>query len=605
MSNGFFVLKRYLAIFLLFSAVLVVYLPALRHGFVWDDTALILRDPLIRSWRLAPEGFNHFLFVDATASDFYRPVQRLVYTLIYGAAAFAPAAYHLTSLAVHGMAAVALFCFAEELLLAFGLNETRRRWTAFTAALVWAVHPVHSSAVIYISGLADPLAAAFGFLGCYLILRACRATRDQLVWLTGAAIAFLASALSKESGLMFPIIVFALLGLLKRGALLWKLSLFTIVTSAVYFSLRLAALHEPAPVLHEPPPVSVRPINMVRAIAEYAGLIAFPMNLHMERDVNADHSDVEKVNMNRFAWRELQTLLGLALVAGVIYWAIRARKREPIVPVLLALAALSYLPVSGLVPLNATVAEHWVYVPSAFVLLAAVVECANLPGRARPSLIRAAVVLCLGWMAFLGTRTFLRTFDWKDQRTFLEHTIAQGGASARMLINLGGLELSEGKLDLAKQHLNAALKMQPDQPLATINLAALALKQNDLKTARELAQKATQMPLVDAQGYEILAVADNKEQKPRGVLRLHLATRTGTPNWTIEKRYILVLAQTGRMLDAIAELRRCLQMEWYRADSWALLHDLLRRDGQMQGAIIAQNRALAYDVHLPEHHLPF
>ncbi|MGI8436377.1 MAG: hypothetical protein ACR2NX_05670 [Chthoniobacterales bacterium] len=46
----------------------------MRDGFVWGDTALVLRDPLIHSWRLIPESFQHFLFIDATASDFYRPV---------------------------------------------------------------------------------------------------------------------------------------------------------------------------------------------------------------------------------------------------------------------------------------------------------------------------------------------------------------------------------------------------------------------------------------------------------------------------------------------------------------------------------------------------
>ena len=83
------------------------YAPAVNNGFVWDDTALVLRDPLIRSWRLIPEGFNHFLFVDATASDFYRPIQRLTYTLEYAAFAFRPAAYHLTNILLHAAAAIA------------------------------------------------------------------------------------------------------------------------------------------------------------------------------------------------------------------------------------------------------------------------------------------------------------------------------------------------------------------------------------------------------------------------------------------------------------------------------------------------------------------
>src|SRR5437588_12112404 len=78
--------------------IFAAHAPALRARFVWDDTALVLRDPLIRSWRLIPEGFQHFLFVDATPSNFYRPIQRLTYTLEYWAFAFRLAYYHLSSI---------------------------------------------------------------------------------------------------------------------------------------------------------------------------------------------------------------------------------------------------------------------------------------------------------------------------------------------------------------------------------------------------------------------------------------------------------------------------------------------------------------------------
>jgi hypothetical protein len=60
-------MKKAGASFLLIVFALVSYWPALRNGFVWDDQALILRDPLIRSWRLIGEAF-HFLFTDAPSS---------------------------------------------------------------------------------------------------------------------------------------------------------------------------------------------------------------------------------------------------------------------------------------------------------------------------------------------------------------------------------------------------------------------------------------------------------------------------------------------------------------------------------------------------------
>src|SRR5436853_7453674 len=101
---------------IVFAALIVVlltaHIPAFRAGFVWDDTALVLRDPLIRSWRLIPEGFQHFLFLDATASNFYRPLQRLTYGLEYWAFIFNPTPYHVTNVLLHATAALALFGLA-------------------------------------------------------------------------------------------------------------------------------------------------------------------------------------------------------------------------------------------------------------------------------------------------------------------------------------------------------------------------------------------------------------------------------------------------------------------------------------------------------------
>src|SRR3954467_8518433 len=54
-------MQRFFCVLLILLAIAASYAPAVRDGFVWDDTALILRDPLIRSWRLIPEGFNHYL----------------------------------------------------------------------------------------------------------------------------------------------------------------------------------------------------------------------------------------------------------------------------------------------------------------------------------------------------------------------------------------------------------------------------------------------------------------------------------------------------------------------------------------------------------------
>jgi predicted Zn-dependent protease len=279
---------------------------------------------------------------------------------------------------------------------------------------------------------------------------------------------------------------------------------------------------------------------------------------------------------------------------------VRARRRNPAVFGSLLLAALTYLPISGIVALNGTVAEHWLYLPSAFLFLAAAIEFATLlqDPMSRSTTRFAASIFVALWVVFLGTRTFVRTFDWKDERTFLERTIADGGDSARMLINLAALNLNEGRLEDAAAQLHTALQKKPGQPLAMINLAAVALKQNDFKLARQLLDRATQMPLVDAEAYQLLAVLENKEKGQVDLMRLRLAARTGPPNWSIEKRYLKVLEETGATSGAINELLACLQTQWYRAESWQLLSELEAKAGHADQAANALAQARAYDVHL-------
>lgn len=581
---------RFFAPLLLLVVAVATYAPALRNQFVWDDQALILRDPLIRSWRLIWESFQHFLFVDASGSNFYRPLQRLSYTFDYAIFFASPFGYHLSSILWHAAAGIALFAFACEFLRHCKLDERRGPWIAFLAALVWLIHPVQSAAVVYVSGRADPLAACFGFFGLFLTLRMFRGNQTRK-WLAGfgAALCFLASALSKEMGLIFLLLGF-LLALFKGGRrpLLGATGLMVWVLVA-YLSLRLPAEHFPAPRSPVMPPL-VRSVVGARAVAEYTGLLILPRTLRMERDVETHSFGFVPASMDDASWRELQTLLGLILIAVSFYTIWRVRHRSAIFWPLL-LAVVSYLPISGMVSLNANVAEHWLYLSSAFLFLAAAVTLSSASTR--------FPFLCLTiWMLFLSVRTFVRTFDWKDERTFFSRTIADGGDSARMLINLGGLELSEGHLHAAQQALDRALQKEPDNALAELDLAAVKIKQRDFSSARALLERITCPDALRAKAEEAMAVLESRESGMINLMRLRLAARLGPPNWDIEKRYVKALADGGFPDRAIIELRACLTNAPYRAESWLVMSELLRKIGRPNESAIAFIAAEARDIHL-------
>lgn len=590
--------RRFLAPILLLAAALLTYAPALRAGFVWDDQALILRDPLIRSWQLIWEGFQHFLFTDAAASDFYRPLQRLSYTLDYAAFFLWPGGYHLVSILWHAVAAIALSYFAGEFLARSGIAPARRWGIAFCAALVWLVHPVQSAAVVYISGRADPLAAAFGFSALYLGLRMLRATGNrQWAFGLGAGGCFLASALSKEMGLIFLLVWVVLVGA-QRSRQLWLGTAGLICAVLIaYLGLRLPAEHL-APPPARPVPALVKPVVTARALAEYAGLLIFPLHLHMEREVESRPAGFNDPSINAVSWRELQTLLGLLLFAAAGYALWRAG-RYPAIFLSLLLAAVCYLPVSGVVRLNATVAEHWLYLPSAFLFLALAASFGSLGENAwRSWPAKLAIGGLAIWFLFLPLRTFARTFDWQDQRTFLTRTIASGGDSARMLINLGGLELSEGHLEAARRALKVALAKEPDNLLAQLNLAAVEIKERKFPSARARLAKITHPPELQARAQESLAVLENWESGEVNLLRLRFAARLGAANWEIEKRYIKAFADSNYPDRAIHELKPCLTVAPYRAESWLMMSELLQRIGRPNEAALALAEAEANDVHL-------
>ncbi len=186
---------------LLVAAVLVVYAPSLNAQFLWDDLALVRNNLLIRSPRFCAEVFRHTLF-DGN-SNFYRPTQTLTFLADYWFWALNPFGYHLTSILIHAANAGLLFLVLRRtlpVLLGHPGDVRRAEPMAILVALLWAVHPVHSAAVAYVSGSADSL-AMMCCLSAWLLCE--RALRDahalpRTLFAAGAFLSLLFGLCSKE-----------------------------------------------------------------------------------------------------------------------------------------------------------------------------------------------------------------------------------------------------------------------------------------------------------------------------------------------------------------------------------------------------------------------
>src|SRR5256714_14988021 len=158
---------------LLAGISIIIHSPALQGQRIWDDAYLAHDNPFIKSPILIPESFRHYLFLDSLSAH-YRPVQNISYIFDYFFWNTDEFGFHLTNVLLHAGSGIVLYFLLRQIFVSLFFGgvplcirdrvQTRIPWlstSAFLVALLWAVHPVHSAAVDYISGRADSLAFFF------------------------------------------------------------------------------------------------------------------------------------------------------------------------------------------------------------------------------------------------------------------------------------------------------------------------------------------------------------------------------------------------------------------------------------------------------------
>jgi protein O-mannosyl-transferase len=474
---------NWLRALLLLVISVAVRVPSLPGEFLWDDKFLAHDSPFIKSPLLALEVFRQYLFPDSF-SGHYRPVQNLSYMADYLFWNTNTFGFHLTNLLLHALSAVALYFLLRRLLRSTGrvewlqTNEKLVSSLSFFAALIWAVHPVHSAAIDYISGRADSLAFVFAASGWLLVLRG-RETKHPaircLLFVLAAVLGLLALC-SRETAALWCI--FFLLHTLffdrqisRRGKTL------SVTICLAIFAAYLGLRHLPPPRPGAGPSegwtAPVRAVLMLRALGDYGRLMIFPSNLHMERTVMNGDDYRNSASWQRAIATEYLSIVGL-IFAALLFAGCRWRgDGRPWRIFGTVWFAIGYLPTSNIVELNATCAEHWLYLPSVGLLVFLAGCVLDLPPHWRkplPAFACIAVVL-------LGARSAIRSSDWVTPKIFYERTLAAGGTSIRVATNLAEIYTSQGNYPKAERMLRRVLAIMPDYPTARNNLAhALSLE---------------------------------------------------------------------------------------------------------------------------------
>ena len=588
------------------AAGLLVYAPALSGELIWDDHYLVGANPFFRSPVFGLEVFRHYLFFDSF-STYYRPVQNWSYLLDYWLWHGAPLGYHITNVLLHTFSAWLLYLLLRRLLPAL-LGEERASHIpiiAFLVALVWNVHPIHNAAVAYISGRADSLASLFALTAWLLVLRARASGRmgERILIFIVAAVAILFALCSKEIALIWLLLfLFHLFAFEREVPLRGKVAHFAGI--ALIFALY-AVLHSlPAtrvPMENGPPaPFAARFLLMLRALGDYTSLIFYPSQLLMERSLGGPWIYASAASWRAFPRPEALSVLGMLTALTALYMCRLDAPGRRLRWFGAGWWMLAFLPISNLFPLNAEVAEHWIYLASIGALLFLAGCASALPARARVAVVSAVCIAAIG----LGARTWVRAGDWVNAEAFCQRTIASGGGSPRLLTTLTTIYGRRGDLTRQEAVLREMIERFPGYTPARINLGICLQQQGRKAEADKLLDLGQKTSDETARRYPrtwpaVLNLARLRaESQPGEALDILADAQKRFPDtWGLMEYEAELRNRHTGAASALPTVESFTAAHWWHLESWLTLAELHEAAGDADSAVRDLAHAARLDLY--------
>jgi tetratricopeptide (TPR) repeat protein len=524
------------------------------------------------------------------------------------------AGFHLSNILLHVAAGLLLYR-----LLTLLFQPGRGLWkncelhspetgalVAFLIAGLWMVHPVHSAAVDYISGRADSLAFLFS-AGAWLLVLSGRGVNSRLrkgALYFAAALSGLLGLCSREIACIW-ILVFLVHTLAFAPNMCRRAKILTVICCALVLS-AYDGLRRLPPVRSDTPCVenwssSVRATLMLRALGDYGRLMVFPSNLHMERSIFDPDNYRDRQSWRRSAGSEYLSIIGLIVLIGFAYGCAKPGNGRAMRILGAVWLFAAYLPVSNIVQLNATVAEHWLYLPSVGFLIFLAGCALELPHRFRGALAATALFA----MIALSVRSAIRSSDWSDQERFYKRTLASGGTSARVSVNLAQIYANRGEYAVAEKMLRQVLESTPDYPIARNNLASVLAQEGKnadaesllARSAKEAKESGNRFPRTWIAALNLAAMRSQAKDDSGAIAILERAHAEYPWVWDLVGRESEMVRRTQGPLPALRLVENYVQQNWWHHAAWLAEGRLYAENNDAAQAIGALRYAAMLDVH--------
>ena len=567
------------------AGVWLVYLPALRAGFVWDDEPLITANPLLQT----ASGLREIWFFGRTAD--YFPLTNTILWIEWHLFGQAAAGYHTVNIMLQTANSLLLWLVLRRLELP----------GAWLAALIFAIHPVHAESVAWISELKNLLAMFWALLSVsfFLGLSDQRSLRERTFYIA-SVVCFVLALLSKTQVVFLPVVLLLCVWWQhlrhRKAGQIWLPVVRVIPFFVVAIGLGLITIWFQNRGIGEEElflgPFSRRLTNTAMVVWWYAKQVFVPVRL------------MTVYPRWRFDFPRLVEWLPLVALTGmmVFLWFWRGRWKDNLF-FAFAYFIVALLPVVGLLRMSyarsgTLVADHLQYFADISLIALFSAGMARLLAWRRREIRIASNVLVLLLLGAMGSYTWARAKVYRNEETLWEDTLSKNPDAWQGHNRIGQVFFNRGEFAEAAQHFERAVELKPEiadnynqlglaycrlgrfeegiaeyrkglglkeEKSSTANTSAAATMRTNLANAltitgnnlNDLAQR------LSAEGAAIAAEADRKGAMDRyaeAISEYEKALEIAPEHPAIHRNLGLLLASLGRNHEAIAHLRKVLQL---------------------------------------------
>src|SRR5437867_52088 len=558
------------------AAVAMVYLPAFRGDFVWDDFLLITGNPLLQNF----SGLLEIWSGGRTAD--YFPLTNTVFWI----------EHHLFGANATGYHAVNILLQIANALLVWRLLTRLNIPGAWLAGLIFGIHPVHVVSVAWISELKNLLAMFFALLSvlCFLELDDQRLRNSATAY--AASLVFFALALLSKTQVVFLPFVLLLCAWwrdeksagtktnhdLRRDVIRsWPFFLLAIVLGLVTMWFQNRGIGEEEIVIGSLPR---RFVNAAMAIWWYAGHLFAPVRLM------AIYPNWRFDSPRVLEWLPLIALI--CVLAGLWHWRNRGTRGAFFA---VACFVVALLPSLGLVRMayvrsGTLVADHLQYfadVPLLALFSAGVAYAWNHQQRMTKIATATMVRLLVGAMS---TYAFALVQVYRNEETLWQDNLSKNPDAWQAHIMMAQRRFKQERYAEAAYHAGRAAELKP--ALADIHnqlgltycrlkryeegiaeyRKALQLKEANPSTARSVGAAKIRTNLANALAVTAEHLTESASTVPEeamhryeeAIRQYEAALEIEPQQPAIHRNLGMLLVQLGRYDEAIPHLRATLRI---------------------------------------------